>query len=128
VLDIRRVKLKWTPNQYLLAPAGYGAAKPHCLSPTLALPAARLAEQLKSIIDLEPRIEWGKAQGDLRFDLVQRSRIFRFPDLIAVEAIAQGEHRSTLAIYSRSRYGRRDFGVNRQRVERWLAMLAARLG
>jgi uncharacterized protein (DUF1499 family) len=32
--------------------------------------------------------------------------------------------RSSLAIYSRSRYGRGDFGTNRRRVERWLSQLA----
>jgi uncharacterized protein (DUF1499 family) len=34
-----------------------------------------------------------------------------------------GAGRSTLAIYSRSLVGRKDFGVNRARIQRWLAAL-----
>jgi uncharacterized protein (DUF1499 family) len=53
---------------------------------------------------------------------VQRTRLMRFPDTIDIEAFpAPGG--STLAIYSRSLIGRRDFGVNRARVERWLAAI-----
>jgi len=60
----------------------------------------------------------------LRFDLVQRSALFRFPDTVSIEVIPLGDSRSTLAIYSRSTYGYSDLGVNRKRIERWLARLA----
>jgi uncharacterized protein (DUF1499 family) len=53
---------------------------------------------------------------------VQRTRLMRFPDTVDVEVFpAPGG--STLAIYSRSLIGRRDFGVNRARITRWLAAL-----
>ncbi len=55
----------------------------------------------------------------------ERSAFFGFPDLIDVETIETGEAKSTLAIYSRSKYGYYDFGVNKRRVETWLRELAA---
>ena len=49
----------------------------------------------------------------------------RFPDTIDVEVMPAGENQSTLALYSRSLVGRKDFGVNRARLQRWRAALDA---
>jgi uncharacterized protein (DUF1499 family) len=54
---------------------------------------------------------------------VQYTRLMRYPDTIDVEVFPEGENRSTLAIYSRSLVGRRDFGVNRARIAHLLAKL-----
>jgi uncharacterized protein (DUF1499 family) len=62
------------------------------------------------------------------FVYIQRSALFRFPDVITVELVTLAPDRSSLAIYSRSRYGRSDFGVNRRRVLRWLSRLQRMVG
>jgi len=54
---------------------------------------------------------------------IQRSAIFGFPDIVTVELVALGPERSSVAVYSRSRYGGYDFAKNRKRVERWLFVL-----
>ena len=59
--------------------------------------------------------------------ILQHTRLMRFPDTIDLEVFAAGEGQSTLALYSRSLLGRKDFGVNRARVERWLAALDQRI-
>jgi uncharacterized protein (DUF1499 family) len=46
-----------------------------------------------------------------------------FPDTIVVRFLDLPDGRSTLAIYSRSRFGESDFGVNHARLERWLGKL-----
>ncbi len=43
----------------------------------------------------------------------------------AADFTALGKDRSTLAIYSRSVYGRSDFGANEGRITDWLARLSA---
>ncbi len=58
-----------------------------------------------------------------QFDYVQRSARFRFPDIITVRFISVSSSQSTLAIYSRSIYGKSDFGVNRERIDAWLKTL-----
>jgi uncharacterized protein (DUF1499 family) len=58
-----------------------------------------------------------------QFDIVERSRYFAFPDIMTVRFFKRGEDKSTLAIYSRSVYGRYDFGVNRARVEKLLRII-----
>jgi uncharacterized protein (DUF1499 family) len=59
---------------------------------------------------------------------VQRSARMSFPDTIDVRFIALSDTTSTLAIYSRSQIGYRDFGVNLARIRRWTgeAALGAR--
>ena len=51
-------------------------------------------------------------------DLIIRSRVFGFPDYTTVQ-----QDGDTLRIYGRLRFGRRDFDVNRTRVDGWLAAL-----
>lgn len=55
---------------------------------------------------------------------VARSLIFNFPDIIWAQVRPAGAGNSELLLYSRSLYGRSDFGVNRRRVETWLAAVA----
>ncbi len=65
-------------------------------------------------------------KDSLMITYVQRSRVFGFPDCLTVKAVAiesTGEAGAGLIIWSRARYGRSDFGVNRARVEAWLAAL-----
>ena len=126
MLDLHNFKLKSSPNQYFVAPPGFAtAAAAHRPSPEFPWPAADLARRFRAVAQAEPRVTLEEeTAGGLRFDLVQRSALFRFPDTVSIEVIPLGDSRSTLAIYSRSTYGYSDLGVNHKRIERWLARLA----
>jgi hypothetical protein len=110
-------------NAFLACPAGYctATATP---SPVFSLSTLRLAEAFSDAIAGESGIVW-VAEDESRHPLavIQHSLLLRFPDVITIEFVALGPERSSLAIYSRARYGRGDFGVNRKRVLRWLARL-----
>ncbi|MDH3264306.1 MAG: DUF1499 domain-containing protein [Paracoccaceae bacterium] len=59
-----------------------------------------------------------------RITYVTRSALWGFPDYTTVETIpAEGGAR--LMVYARSRFGGNDWGVNRARVEAWLARLGS---
>lgn len=125
MLDFTKLKLTRRPNQYLVAPPGRTPVPPHRESPVFAMPAVDLAQRLKEVALAGPRVELVEtAEGGLRMRLVARSRIFRFPDLVDVEVLPVDAGRSALSIYARARYGYRDFGVNRARIDGWLARLA----
>ncbi|WP_299982963.1 DUF1499 domain-containing protein [uncultured Ruegeria sp.] len=49
---------------------------------------------------------------------ITRSKVFGFPDYTTVQ-----QDGDELRVYARSRFGRRDFGVNQDRVSGWLALL-----
>jgi uncharacterized protein (DUF1499 family) len=83
-----------------------------------------LRQRWLNLMAQQPRVKQIAVSKDgWQYDFIQRSRLLRFPDTITVRFLPLGEQRSTLAIYSRSHYGYRDFGVNRQRVEAWLRAL-----
>lgn len=108
-------------NAALTCPAGYCALADAMPSPVFAIPIDRLAEDWANMMAEEPRVMQIAAEPDRRrLVWIQRSALFRFPDVITVEFVALAPERSSVALYSRSRYGRSDFGVNRERVLRWL--------
>jgi uncharacterized protein (DUF1499 family) len=77
----------------------------------------------------QPRLQVLRREvTNVQIDYVQRSRLLRFPDLVTVRFVPIDDTHSTLAIYSRSVYGKGDMGVNRIRVEEWLARLKAKVG
>ena len=54
-----------------------------------------------------------------------RSKLFGFPDYVSIKFEYIDELTSSIAIYSRSRFGRNDFGKNRARIVKWLKVLRA---
>ena len=113
------------PNWYLVCPESYCAAAPHRSSPVFDEPASSLRDRWMRMVARHPRIRLISEDVDgLQFVFEQRSLVLRFPDTITVRFIALDGGRATLAIYSRSHYGYGDFGVNRQRIESWLASLS----
>jgi len=85
--------------------------------------AARLMQEFNAIALDEPRTRLlAGSVADLHATYVARTRWIGFPDLITVRTIPDGTG-STLAIVSRSRFGRSDFGVNQARLARWLKTL-----
>lgn len=128
--DFATLTLSWRPNQFLVLPPGYIAkAQAHAASPVFARTAEQVLDAVKRVALAEPRTELvAEDRAARQLTLIQRSKTFRFPDYITVEAVPLAAGQTALAIYSRAKYGIRDFGVNRARVERWLAALKAQLG
>jgi uncharacterized protein (DUF1499 family) len=127
-VDFATLKRPATPNTYLVCPADRCAAPADAAGPVYAIAAPALFELVRDALSAEPRTELVQNQPtNLRLVLVQRSLIFRFPDTVTVQAFPRPDGGSTLAIYSRSNYGRSDLGVNKARVQRWLSLIEAQV-
>ena len=99
-------------------------AKADMAPPVYAVSAAKLRNELLRVVIAQPRVSHALSDDAEHYDdFVVRSALFRFPDLIAIQAIELGPNKATLALYSRSVYGRSDLGVNRTRSLSWLAKL-----
>ena len=123
-VDFAELKLTDKPNQFLRCPPGFCNANPHADSPVFEISVERLRERWREVVAAQPRVELlAEDEEGQQFDYVQRSLRFRFPDIITVRLISVSSSQSTLAIYSRSIYGKSDFGVNRDRIDAWLNTL-----
>ncbi|MBT4688199.1 MAG: DUF1499 domain-containing protein [Rhodospirillaceae bacterium] len=124
VVDFPSLTLTAKPNQFLVCPAGFCGATPHMISPVFAYPVDILRQRWMAMLAAQPRIEAGAAdEGGMQFDFIQRTKLMHYPDSITVRFIPLADGQSTLAIYSRSHYGRSDFGVNQARILSWFGFL-----
>jgi uncharacterized protein (DUF1499 family) len=113
------------PNDYLIAPPGATSARPDELAQVHSLSPQELLRRFDSVALDQPRtrrVAGSPEEG--RVTYVQRSRVFGFPDYISVRAV-EAPGGAALIVWSRSRFGFGDFGVNRARVEDWIAKLDA---
>jgi len=123
LIDMTRIERPATPNTFLAGPAGMTPA-PDAVVPPMKLPASALFDKARVVFAQQPRTYLAAAFPDRRqLDYVVRSKVLNFPDLVTVQVDAVGPDLSTVTIWSRSVYGRSDFGVNRARGEAWLAAL-----
>ena len=138
-IDFARLERPATPNTALAAPAGF-RPPPDLITPAYALAAPALFALVRQVAASEPRTypaasfapplqEDATLQEDsmLQEDWVVRSAWWNFPDLVTAQVTPDGAGHAALILYSRSVYGRSDFGVNRARLRVWLARLAAAL-
>lgn len=122
-MDVAHIVRPASPNSALAAPAGF-RPPPDLVTPIYAVPAARLFADIQALAAAQPRTYPAAAWPDrLQADWVARSAVFNFPDLIMAQVSPAGRNEATLVLYSRSVYGYSDLGVNRKRLEEWLAAL-----
>ncbi|WGH78084.1 DUF1499 domain-containing protein [Jannaschia ovalis] len=110
------------PNEFRVAPGGDMEPVRLDRAPLV------VATELDAIALGEPGTEAIAGSLDEGFvTYVQRSRLIGWPDAISVKVEPDGDG-ARLLIWSRSRFGVSDMGVNRARVERWLDKLGASAG
>lgn len=128
-LDLRTFEKPDRANHFLVCDPTLCRATPDLPSPKFDQPVKQVREALRTILLEEARLSSVLADDAAgRWIFVQRSMLFRFPDAIWVQLISRPEGGSTIALYSRSFYGRYDFGVNETRLRRWLSALEIELG
>ena len=114
------------PNDALAAPVGTTRAEPDIALSVVSKPSIELLAAFDAVARAEPRVEVvaGSVEAG-KITYVQRSAIVGFPDYISVAAIETIDGNG-LILWSRSRYGHSDLGVNRARLERWLGRAGLR--
>lgn len=107
-----------TGNGFLLRADGDAESPEYPLSPDVMM--ARL-DTVAQATERVTRLAGSVAEGHITY--VVRSKIMGYPDYVSVRAIPAGETGAQLVIWSRARFGGSDHGVNRARIEAWLAAL-----
>jgi len=110
-----------TRNFFLLVP-GEGKRS----SPQFDMPVNELVHAFDRVALAAENTRLLAGSPDAQFaTYVVRSKWFGLPDFVSVRCLPLGDHRSTLAVLSRSRFGTGDLNVNRIRVLSWIKTLQA---
>lgn len=124
-INFDHIPIPDTPNYYLACPKGYCPQKTANITPTFNRNLMQLTQAWQTVMHNQPRITQIYTDPTKHeYTYIQRSFLFRFPDYIYVKFIALDNNTSSLIIFSRSKYGYSDLGVNKRRVLRWLKELA----
>jgi uncharacterized protein (DUF1499 family) len=112
-----------TPNSYRVAPVD-ATIDTDAVAPIFDMPADELAVSFDRVARADRNVDVvGGSSSEAFVTYVQTSGLFGFPDYVSVRFIELDAGRSTLAVFSRSRLGQSDLGVNKKRVERWLGAI-----
>jgi uncharacterized protein (DUF1499 family) len=126
MIDFSTLRRPATPNTALYADSADTADEGDRPAVRIAAPPAEVIAAWDRIVRDAPRttVELCDPKRGLHH-AVQRSRIFRFADDIYAEAQAEDGSGTRLLLYSASRVGRSDLGVNGRRLAEWSERVAA---
>ena len=113
------------PRTWLIAPKDFPGA-PDEIAPEFDLTVELLGAAFDSVTASLPNVE-SVGKWNLTRCLITETPLMRFIDDVCADIIALDGARSTLALYSASRFGYYDFKTNRDRLHRWLEDLHASL-
>lgn len=133
LLDFATLAPRSSPNEFLAAPPdaapAFDDAAKRAAAPTF--PVA--ADELRSAFERALRSRMLPGLGDVyarptksagrRFVYVERTPLFRFPDVLNVEFVPLSETTSTVVLHSGSVFGQSDLGKNEARVRELLDAL-----
>jgi uncharacterized protein (DUF1499 family) len=114
-----------TPNSWRIAAPGQDPGAAGQMSAVYRASPAELMAAFQKVALSQPHTELLSGSAEEGFvTFVQRTPLVRYPDYISVRAVDLGDGTSALSVLSRSRFGKSDMGVNKARMEAWLAALA----
>ena len=127
-VDFATLQRRDTPNDALACLPEFCAAAADMPALVTTRPAADVVRAVQEVVAQEPAVEQVAADAEAgMLRLVARSRLLKFPDTINVQVVPKKDGGTAVLLYSRSQIGRSDLGVNRARLERWIALIQARL-
>jgi uncharacterized protein (DUF1499 family) len=122
--DLRTADKGSKPNRWLIAPAGFRMDADE-EAPVFGAPPAELFAALKQHLEAEAKAT-GIETDEGRLALRYTEQVLVFRDDVDVNVVPS-EGGSSLAVFSRSRVGYGDFGVNRRRARNLIAALQSKL-
>ena len=123
-MDVAAIVRPASPNTALAGPDGHSPAPDRVIAP-YPIPPDVLYRAVRAVARDQDRTFPAAHYDELRqAHYVVRSKWANFPDLVTIAVAGPETGPSTLVVYSRSVYGHSDLGVNRARIEVWLAALS----
>jgi len=129
-MDFTSIDLPASPNNYLVCSTDIcTGAEADEASPVYDAEPDTVVEEVRAYLNALPRTDiLDEGAPGQALHAVVSSLVFRFKDDVYVLVLSNGQDRSHVAVYSQSRVGYWDLGVNKRRVRALLAHLDAKLG
>jgi uncharacterized protein (DUF1499 family) len=126
-LDFARFRRINKPNQFLALPAGFTATeRPDLIAGVFQATTDQVRDAWLEVLRSAPRVS-AIRQSEGQIEAMQRTALVGFPDWITAQPVDLGNGTASICVFSRSKYGLRDFGVNQKRVTEWLGELSKKL-
>jgi len=123
-VDPLTVEQSVKPNSFRMAPPLLTEEEVDAESPVYAVNPTLMAKAFDDYVLSQPktgRIAGSPEEGWMTY--VQQSPSLNLPDYVSVKFIDLNGGNSTIAVYSRSRFGYDDLGANEKRVLNWVSTL-----
>ncbi len=127
-VDFTQNILTSKPNQYLACPEDHCRDKPHMVAPVFQVSRDEAVQVWDTMMAQKTRFaRLNTRDKPDRRQYEERSKLMRFPDRISVQFLERSPTTSSVAIFSQSKYGYSDMGVNEARVVRLMTEFRASL-
>jgi hypothetical protein len=124
VIDFADLTPSPSTGRFLMCPEHVCNVPSDATSPVFDMEWERLRGYWSEVVAHQSNVKLVSGDGELeKITYVQHTAVLRLPEIVTIQFYPVGEHGSSFAIESHSRYGMTDLGGNKQRVLSWVAML-----
>jgi hypothetical protein len=124
VIDFADLAPAPTTGRFLMCPKDVCNIASDATSPVFDIEWERLRFYWSEVVARHSNVKLIGGDGELeKITYVQHTSVLHLPEIVTIQFYPVGEHGSSFAIESHSRYPLTDLGGNRQRVLDWVALL-----
>jgi hypothetical protein len=124
VIDFADLAPSPAGNRFLMCPEHVCNRPADVTSPVFGMDWERLRGYWTDVVAHQSDVKLVSGDGDLeKITYVQHTALLHLPEIITIQFYPAGEHGSSFAVESHSRYGFIGFSDNKRRVLTWVALL-----
>jgi hypothetical protein len=124
VIDFAALAPAPSTGRFLMCPEHVCNVAADATSPVFDIEWERLRGYWSEVVAHQSNVRLVSGDGELeKIAYVQHTPVLHLPEIVTIQFYPVGEHGSSFAIESHSRYPLTDLGGNRQRVLDWVALL-----
>jgi Protein of unknown function (DUF1499) len=124
VIDFADLAPAAATDRFLMCPEAICNVPAGARSPVFDIEWERLRGYWSEVVAHQSHVKLISGDGELeKITYIQHTTLLRLPEIVTIQFYPVGDHGSSFAIESHSRYGITDLGSNRDRVLAWVALL-----
>jgi hypothetical protein len=124
VIDFADLPAVATTNRFLMCPEATCNIPADARSPVFDIEWERLRGYWSEVVAHQSHVKLLSGDGELeKITYIQHTTLLLLPEIVTIQFFPVGDHGSSFAIESHSRYEIMDLGSNKARILAWVAQL-----